>query len=580
MSSSPQKLPTALLGGALLFAATCLSSPARAQDSGSFYLDRAQLSGAPDDPFMTWRPIMSETARFYASGTLGYSLDPLRLSNLADRQLNVQGNPIEHQVITYLGAGVQINKRIGFEIMQPIAVISTGGQDPSEATPDPIGGGLARGAGLFDTRLSLRLLGLESDDRDFRWGGGGALFIPTGNPVRFTSDKETTVFIYTNFEYHIDKLMLTWMLGPHFRPTRGPSPSALQVGNEVRWTFGAFVPVFDDYTRIGAELWGQFGIHDVTDTQNAPAPATTENAFFRPQNTQVEWLAQIRREMNKDKSWYLQGGLGTRLAPGYGGDDFRLLMQIGTHAYLSDIGPGKKAERWKAADRVALAADKDTDGDGFPDDIDQCPTIKEDGKPPYPDDGCPDLDRDDDGIPDARDKCPDVPEDKDGIEDEDGCPEDDADKDGILDAEDACPLEKGVKNDDPKKNGCPPPKKKKIVVSETEVKLLEPIQFEYNKDNILPVSFPILDEVVDLMRERPTIRLGVYGHTDNRGGAAYNKGLSTRRAASVARYLTSKGISKDRLESEGFGMERPVASNDTDEGRAKNRRVEFKILHQ
>jgi OmpA-OmpF porin, OOP family len=569
-----------MLTGSALLATAAYSTDSRAQDSGAFYLDRAQLSGAPDDPFMTWRPIMSENARFYASGTLGYVLDPLRITNLADRELNVEGHPFEHQIITYLGAGVQINKRVGFEIMQPIAIVSTGGQDPSEADPEGIGGGLARGAGLFDTRLSLRLMGVESDDRTFRWGGGGALFIPTGNEVRFTSDKETTVFIYTNFEYHIDKLMLAWMVGPHFRKTQGPSPSALQVGNEVRWTFGGFLPVLDDYTRIGAELWGQFGIHDVEDTQNAPDPAVTESAFFRSQNTQVEWLAQARRDMNKDKSWYLMGGLGTRLAPGYGGADFRLLMQIGTHTYLSDIGPDDKAERWKAADRVALTADKDTDGDGFPDDIDQCPTIKEDGKPPFPDDGCPDLDRDDDGIPDARDKCPDVKEDKDGIEDEDGCPEDDADKDGILDADDACPLEKGVKSEDPAKHGCPPPKKKKIVVSETEVKLLEPIQFEYNRDTILAVSFPILDEVVDLMKERPSIRLGVYGHTDNRGGAGYNKNLSTRRAASVVRYLTSKGIAKDRLESEGFGMERPVESNDTDEGRAKNRRVEFKILQQ
>jgi outer membrane protein OmpA-like peptidoglycan-associated protein len=230
-------------------------------------------------------------------------------------------------------------------------------------------------------------------------------------------------------------------------------------------------------------------------------------------------------------------------------------------------------------DRVSLDADKDTDGDGFPDHIDQCPLIKEDGKPPFPDDGCPDLDRDDDGILDKDDKCPDVPEDKDGIEDEDGCPEDDADKDGILDKDDACPDVPGVKNEDPKKHGCPP-EKKKIVVGRNEIKLLEPIQFEYNKANILKVSFELLDEVVGLMNERESLRLGIYGHTDNQGGADYNKRLSERRAASVVKYLVDKGIAKERLESAGYGMERPLEDNATDEGRAKNRRVEFKILTQ
>jgi outer membrane protein OmpA-like peptidoglycan-associated protein len=80
------------------------------------------------------------------------------------------------------------------------------------------------------------------------------------------------------------------------------------------------------------------------------------------------------------------------------------------------------------------------------------------------------------------------------------------------------------------------------------------------------------------MQSREKMRIGVYGHTDNVGSDATNLRLSKDRAASVMAYLVGKGINKGRLESEGYGETKPVQTNDTDEGRAKNRRVEFKIL--
>ena len=164
--------------------------------------------------------------------------------------------------------------------------------------------------------------------------------------------------------------------------------------------------------------------------------------------------------------------------------------------------------------------DKDTDGDGYPDDIDECPTVKEDGLPPNPSDGCPGpKDRDKDGIPDDLDKCPDQPEDKDGIMDDDGCPEKDADNDGIPDEQDACPLVPGVPNKDPKKNGCKE-EHKKIVETDSGIQLLEPIQFDTGKSTIKSASFSILDEVVDVLKTRPDVRMGVYGNTDSHGGRA------------------------------------------------------------
>ncbi len=572
-----KRVPLLLSGLASAAAVAAFAGNAAAQDAGSFYLDRAQIAGGPDDPFMTWRPKFSEKARFYGSATVGYSLNPLRIATLTDRQdyQERNDNPFINQLITYFGLGVQLNKRLALEVMQPIAWLNGGGDDPA---PD-VGSGLAQGIAVNDTRLSLRALAIESDDKKFRWGAGGAVFAPTGSEGRFGSDGEAGIWLFTNAEHQFDDFMLLWMVGPHFRPRQGPSPSSLQVGNEVRYSAGAFVPMRDGRLQIGVELFGSLGIDKVEDTQDQQNPKT-ESAFFRAQNTPLEWLAQARWLMGKEKSWHVMAGGGTRLTPGYGAPDLRLLAQIGSHVYLSDIGPDDTPPKRKPLDRVSLEADRDTDGDGFPDDIDQCVTIKEDGKPPYPDDGCPDLDADDDGILDKDDKCPTVPEDKDGIEDEDGCPEDDADKDGVLDVDDKCPLVAGIKSDDPEKNGCPEEKKKKIFVERNEIKLLEPIQFAYNQATILPVSFPILDEVTTLMQERPTLRLGIYGHTDSQGGADYNKRLSDRRAAAVVKYIADKGIAGDRLESAGYGMERPVADNATEEGRAKNRRVEFKILRQ
>ena len=92
------------------------------------------------------------------------------------------------------------------------------------------------------------------------------------------------------------------------------------------------------------------------------------------------------------------------------------------------------------------------------------------------------------------------------------------------------------------------------------------------------MSYPILDEVVILMKARPEISIGVYGHTDNIGGRDYNVRLSRARAAAVMEYLVKQGIEQGRLQSEGFGPDKPVADNATEEGRAKNRRVEFKVI--
>jgi len=101
------------------------------------------------------------------------------------------------------------------------------------------------------------------------------------------------------------------------------------------------------------------------------------------------------------------------------------------------------------------------------------------------------------------------------------------------------------------------------------------IHFATGKADILPESLPLVTEIVTLLKQRPTLRVGVEGHTDNTGTADLNKRLSEDRAKSVVAALVAAGINANRLAPSGFGQERPIADNRTEEGRAKNRRVEI-----
>ena len=216
-------------------------------------------------------------------------------------------------------------------------------------------------------------------------------------------------------------------------------------------------------------------------------------------------------------------------------------------------------------------ADPDTDGDGILDSIDACVVEPED-KDGYLDiDGCPEPDNDLDTVADLGDKCPNEAEDPDSFEDEDGCPDPDNDKDTVLDVQDQCPNEPGSTTQQPL--GCPV--NALVVVTDCEVKITQQIHFEYNKDKIRPESFPVLNAVVEVLNNNPDIKLEVQGHTDNRGGAAYNKNLSNRRAASVKNYLVTHGITPGRLTSLGYGFDRPLVDNSTEQNRALNRRVQF-----
>lgn len=257
---------------------------------------------------------------------------------------------------------------------------------------------------------------------------------------------------------------------------------------------------------------------------------------------------------------------------------------------------------------VAAKGCPDTDNDGFANNVDKCPDLAGtvDGCPDSDGDGivdtkdkcpekagvasaggCPQIDTDNDGTDDSLDQCPGIPgpilgcpdSDGDKIADKDdrcpfaagegrfnGCP--DTDGDGIDDSRDACPSMAAPASP----NGCPTIEKKDRELLDYAI---QAVQFEYASSQLKRESYPILDQVADIMMRYPDYYLKVVGHTDNTGNEKRNNALAVARAESCQIYLVEKGIDSRRMSTGGFGSTEPVADNASDEGRALNRRVEF-----
>ncbi len=221
-----------------------------------------------------------------------------------------------------------------------------------------------------------------------------------------------------------------------------------------------------------------------------------------------------------------------------------------------------------------------------------------------------DLDTDNDGIMDIRDKCKFRPEDIDGFEDEDGCPEADNDQDGVADDYDKCPNIKGTQSD-----GCPSPKEINEITENIDIDndgipnaldqcpeeaetfnnyndydgcpdkipealqnligIQKAIQFETNTADLKPEAIPELKEITELLLEYPTTQIIVEGHTDRKGTTQHNQRLSNKRAEAVRSWIVDQGVGKSRVLTKGYGFREPIASNETEQGRARNRRVEI-----
>ena len=232
----------------------------------------------------------------------------------------------------------------------------------------------------------------------------------------------------------------------------------------------------------------------------------------------------------------------------------------------------------------------DTDGDGIPDHEDACPDVA--GPKEY--NGCPDTDGD--GVLDFLDECPDVP----GPKENNGCPWPDTDGDAILDKDDECPNLAGPKEN----NGCPytdtdgdgvpdkdddcpetpgPASNKGCPEIDEEVQEIlktafDNLEFETARATIKTASIVSLNELAEVLIKKEGWSLQIAGHTDNVGSAQSNLILSKKRAEAVRDFMIERGIEKERLFVLYFGQTQPIESNDTNEGRQANRRVEMTII--
>ena len=206
----------------------------------------------------------------------------------------------------------------------------------------------------------------------------------------------------------------------------------------------------------------------------------------------------------------------------------------------------------------------DADGDGVRDRDDQCPTtapgVNADAQ------GCA-LDSDRDGVPNASDACPRTPA---GVSvDSRGCALD-SDRDGVPDHLDACP--DTPRGDEVDARGCTI--EEEVVSERIELNL----EFDFDSDDLRTSHFPQIDRVAAFMEKYPKTSAQLEGHTDSRGTDAYNQALSERRAYAVRDYLIDKkDIDPRRVTAVGYGESKPTATNDTDTGRQRNRRVDAVI---
>ena len=513
-----------------------------------------------------------------AFGVVGeYQYRPLAIY---DKNGDVRSQVIGHQLTTHVGGSLVIAETLRFAVNMPIVPYVEGEQGRLDGvTYNPPASSPTVGDLRFG--FDLKLFGQGEDA--IAAAIGAQAWVPTGDQASYQSDGTfrgaPRLLIAGSpgiFTYAVKA-------GVMLRADDAKNFANSPVGHDFIYGASAGVRLADRRLVIGPEAYGSTVLTEQT---------------FKTRTTPFEILMGARYMCSCGLRF--GAGAGPGITRGYGSPVVRVVGVIEWSPEIEEKKPEPKPEPPpppKPADRdndgildsedacpdvPGVRTDDprtngcaDKDGDGIYDPLDACvdvPGLKsEDPKL----NGCPDPDRDKDGVPNAEDACPDVAGIKTSDPKTNGCPDPDRDKDGIANEQDACPDEPGKPDPDPKKNGCP-----KAFVAQGQIKILDQVKFKTGSAQILPGkdSEEVLQAVLKVLQDHPEItKLRVEGHTDNTGSAKINTKLSADRAASVVKWLTNKGIAKERLTSQGFGPDKPIDSNTTEEGRRNNRRVEFHI---
>ncbi len=556
-----------LPGCTALFALTSLAVTApAAQAADGFSIDLFQIQPGDDRVLSVKGSEVAPAWSPYGGFWVHYADDPLRL--LYDIN-GVQGERrlVERRLTGQLGVGIGLFGFAEFQLGLPIVFKSKG-----DAARFPE----IDKAAVGDLDLGLRFRLLERRGRDKQGFGlalGVTAGVPTGSTDALAGENGATIRPRVDLSLGVGPVLVALNLGVSLR-TAHKSFQNLELDHDLTWGVGARWRVVEHFA-VAAELFGRTRLtHPFGEDSESPVELVGGPQF------------RVARGLT------IEAGAGAGLVPGYGAPDWRVYggLQWAEPAsgppdtdgdgYIDpEDGCPLEPEDFDGFQDADGCPDPDNDQDGILDLDDRCPMEPEDVDGFQDADGCPDPDNDQDGILDVDDRCPMEPEDIDGFEDADGCPDPDNDQDGILDVDDRCPLEPETQNAFEDTDGCPDTvplariEKCSIVISDK-------IYFNTAKAVIKPVSFPLLDAVAELIIERGAKfdRVDIEGHTDNRGGKAYNLKLSDKRAAAVRAYLIKKGVPAEKMRSEGFGYSRPRAPNDTEEGREVNRRVGFEVV--
>lgn len=559
--------------GTLLSLAIGTLAPLAIADDEGFAINRFEPAERGSDWFTQDSLNIAGHPRFAAGLTADWAHKPLVLY---DENGDEVSSILRDQVFVHMGASVALYERFRLGFNLPVGLYSGGdsgilGGTTFDATD---------GATIGDLRLGGDVLLFGEYRSPFAVATGLWFWLPTGSQDRFSGDGKVRLSPHVAVAGDIDIFAYAARLAVDYRAQRQTFGDS-ELGSDLNLGASAGVRLVDDKLLLGPEI-------------NMTTSIAASDSFFGRTTTPFELLFGAHYEFLRD--FRVGAGFGPGLSRGLGTPEYRGLLSLD---WVQSVE--KAPEQTTPSDR---------DGDGIYDEDDACPRKKGVATDDPKTHGCPPPpDSDGDGIIDDEDACPDEPGPASDDKNKNGCPlPKDADSDGILDVEDACVNEPGVKTDDPKTNGCPPPKdtdedtvmdpedacptvkgkpntnpKKngcpEARVEKGQILIIERVEFEYNSAKLQKDSERVLQAVLDILKERTDVtKISIEGHTDDRGNADYNKGLSGRRAQTVEKWFVARGIAKNRLRSAGFGKERPIDSNATEEGRQNNRRVEFHIV--
>lgn len=601
-----------LLGAAALLGATFFTGSASAQ---SVFEGFAVQKFEPSERGSDWFGNESLDLRGKIRPAVGLVADySYRSLLIFEDDGDVRGSIVRNQVMLHPSASLVLFDRLRLAVNVPI-----------QAAVDGNSAGVRRealdGPGVIATRFAapqnagaigdvrvgadVRLLGKYGEA--FTLAGGVQLWIPTGSTSQYVSDGYARIKPRMMVAGDIGMFTYAGSVGVNIR-TRGTERlGPAGIGQELNLTAALGAKVLDKALTVGPEMWMSsvftgdhflqkkytplevgVGAHYLIANQIRVGGAVMSGPVRAWSNpvyrfiAMAEWAPGIDEDRDGDGIPDSQDACPDQKGP---------RSAEPSRNGCPEVAPPPTAPADRDNDGIVDTQDacpdvpgtrtsdpstngcRDTDGDGIFDPKDACPTEK--GLPNQDPtlNGCPDSDGD--GIVDKLDACPTEAGPKSEDPKKNGCPIGDKDKDGVKDDVDACPDEPGAPDPDPKRNGCP-----KAFISGGQIRILDQVKFKTGSAQIEPGkdSEEVLDAVQKVLAAHADIKkLRIEGHTDNKGNAAMNKKLSADRAAQVKEWLVKHGIKADRLTTAGFGLEKPKDTNETEEGRRNNRRVEFHI---